>query len=736
VANSSGKSGILEVAEPVGHAEVAEVDDGGDIALAQVVESPGRQIPSRSASGAEPGPVQRRAVAQHLQAEFLDQVEVGAPVAVMAALFHFVHADPSALDGRVAVLDTGSKDESWRHEESTSMSTTSAAPAASQLDPSQRRLAAGLLVSLSLHGLLLALQFGIPGLRPGSGAPLTVSLAPAPAAVVAPEPVPAAPVPPLPVPASTAPTPPVPPVQPAPVPVPVPVPTPAARSGFRLVDPVKPAPVPAPVPAPAPAPAPAIAAKRPVRRRPRPRRDRLPDALHTRVIAQDSHQDNAFKVPLPDVEAAAPEAHQEEENAQERERLALEREREREERHAAEEAALRADTENAARSQLEQQAQRLAADDARYRQDLAQGQQQAEDERRAAEEARRLAEQRAQQEREALAQERERQQLAQQQLAQQQLAEQQRAQRLAEQQRTEQLAEQQRAQQLAEQQREQQRAEQARMQQLAEQQRAEQQRIEQQRIEQQRSEQQRIEQQRTEQQLAEQRRAEDALRRQAAEQEQARLAQQEAEQVARRQADEGARLAREEQARQRAQAAADGPGTGAGSVAGDGAGRTAGALPRSALGSDLANRARDLVRGIDILKPLPQAMRPAEEAARGLRRALAETVRHDVPLRMYADSVRQKIERNAVLGTAQMAGRDVRTDPVVSVAVRSDGSVEDVTIVRSSGRPDVDELVRRIVRLNARYSAFPPNVAAQYDTIELRRVWSFAGALRLLEEMR
>lgn len=78
----------------------------------------------------------------------------------------------------------------------------------------------------------------------------------------------------------------------------------------------------------------------------------------------------------------------------------------------------------------------------------------------------------------------------------------------------------------------------------------------------------------------------------------------------------------------------------------------------------------------------------------------------------------------------------VRTDPVVSVAIRSDGSVEDVTIVRSSGHADIDDFVRRIVHLNARYSAFPPNVAAHYDVIELRRVWRFAGALRLLEEMR
>jgi hypothetical protein len=44
--------------------------------------------------------------------------------------------------------------------------------------------------------------------------------------------------------------------------------------------------------------------------------------------------------------------------------------------------------------------------------------------------------------------------------------------------------------------------------------------------------------------------------------------------------------------------------------------------------------------------------------------------------------------------------------------------------------------VRRIVRLNARYAAFPANVAANYDVIELRRIWTFAGVLRLVEEVR
>jgi hypothetical protein len=59
-----------------------------------------------------------------------------------------------------------------------------------------------------------------------------------------------------------------------------------------------------------------------------------------------------------------------------------------------------------------------------------------------------------------------------------------------------------------------------------------------------------------------------------------------------------------------------------------------------------------------------------------------------------------------------------------------------VTILRSSGRLDADEAVRRIVRLNARCAAFPPHVATRFDVIEIRRIWRFAETLRLLEEVR
>ncbi|HWJ93100.1 MAG TPA: TonB family protein, partial [Telluria sp.] len=151
---------------------------------------------------------------------------------------------------------------------------------------------------------------------------------------------------------------------------------------------------------------------------------------------------------------------------------------------------------------------------------------------------------------------------------------------------------------------------------------------------------------------------------------------------------------------------------------------------------DLASRARDMARGIDLLRSVPPAARPADDAQAARRRVVSTGAEGDVPLRMYIDSFKQKIERNAALIGAQLGVARVRIDPLVSVALRSDGSVEEVTILRSSGRADTDEAVRRIVRLNARYSAFPPNVAARYDVIEIRRIWSFAESLKLLEELR
>ena len=437
-------------------------------------------------------------------------------------------------------------------------------------------------------------------------------------------------------------------------------------------------------------------------RRPRPHLRPPKQALQTEVIAKQTREESKFVLPQPEIPPLADVqvASEPEQKIEPVPELARQTEDEEEAKRVAE----RQRTEELARQQREEQ--ELA--DQRQAEELAR-QRLVEQER-----AQQLAEQHRSEE-----------------LARQQLAEQQRAQQLAEQRRSEEFA----RQELAEQQRAQQLAEQRRSEELARQQLAEQQRA---------------------QQLAEQRRAEELARQQLAEQQRAQqrqaeeraqqaAARQRAEELARQQvaeAEAARRLARQDAAP--GQPAADAGGklaradSGAGSGLGPdlGSGQGAGTGARGLPGKDFGSRARELLRGIDVGKAVPPAMRAAEQARQSVRRALADAGRRDVPLRLYIDSVRQKIERNAIVSQLQLSGGAVHTDPVVSIAIRSDGSVEDVTILRSSGRPDIDDIVRRIVGLNARYSAFPANVAANYDVIELRRIWTFAEALRLVEEVR
>ena len=129
----------------------------------------------------------------------------------------------------------------------------------------------------------------------------------------------------------------------------------------------------------------------------------------------------------------------------------------------------------------------------------------------------------------------------------------------------------------------------------------------------------------------------------------------------------------------------------------------------------------------------PQSPSGAERPRRG---SILGSAQRDIGFRMYVESWRWKIERNGNLNYPSGARTRAAENPVVTVAIRRDGSVESVIIDRSSGQRDLDERVRRIVQLYAPYSAFPPDLARAYDVIEIRLVWIFANTLRIVEELR
>ena len=62
---------------------------------------------------------------------------------------------------------------------------------------------------------------------------------------------------------------------------------------------------------------------------------------------------------------------------------------------------------------------------------------------------------------------------------------------------------------------------------------------------------------------------------------------------------------------------------------------------------------------------------------------------------------------------------------ILHVAVKKDGSVEQVRVLHSSGHKLLDDAAIRIVRLAAPYSPFPQEIREETDVLDITRTWQF-----------
>jgi len=101
----------------------------------------------------------------------------------------------------------------------------------------------------------------------------------------------------------------------------------------------------------------------------------------------------------------------------------------------------------------------------------------------------------------------------------------------------------------------------------------------------------------------------------------------------------------------------------------------------------------------------------------------------------YVEDWRQKVERVGDLNYPQGA-RDHRLQGklVVTVAIRADGTVEQVDINVPSGHKVLDEAARRIVQLAAPFAAFPADIAKDVDVLHITRTWTFTTGERFVSE--
>lgn len=65
------------------------------------------------------------------------------------------------------------------------------------------------------------------------------------------------------------------------------------------------------------------------------------------------------------------------------------------------------------------------------------------------------------------------------------------------------------------------------------------------------------------------------------------------------------------------------------------------------------------------------------------------------------------------------------------VAVRADGSVQEVRVLKSSGHRVLDQAAIEIVRIAAPFAPFPPDIRQDTDILEIIRTWQFEKGDRL-----
>lgn len=155
---------------------------------------------------------------------------------------------------------------------------------------------------------------------------------------------------------------------------------------------------------------------------------------------------------------------------------------------------------------------------------------------------------------------------------------------------------------------------------------------------------------------------------------------------------------------------------------------TAPPKPSPVSGLDMATAA------INLARLEGQIARNVEEYNRRPRRKFIGARVEEYRFAQYVEDWRQKVERIGNLNYPEAAKGHLYGSLVLTVVIRSDGSLDHVEIDRSSGKKVLDNAARRIVQMSAPFAPFPANVRRDTDIIEITRTWSFTTSDRLQSE--
>lgn len=133
--------------------------------------------------------------------------------------------------------------------------------------------------------------------------------------------------------------------------------------------------------------------------------------------------------------------------------------------------------------------------------------------------------------------------------------------------------------------------------------------------------------------------------------------------------------------------------------------------------------------------PMPaNKVKPATEAnvssvsamgSMGGRRVTLTPGMNDYRYSQYLEDWRRKVERIGAMNYPEEARGKFFGTLVLSVALRPDGSIDRILVVRSSGNKVLDDAAKRIVTISAPFAPFPPDIRKETDYLDITRTWSF-----------
>jgi periplasmic protein TonB len=129
-----------------------------------------------------------------------------------------------------------------------------------------------------------------------------------------------------------------------------------------------------------------------------------------------------------------------------------------------------------------------------------------------------------------------------------------------------------------------------------------------------------------------------------------------------------------------------------------------------------------------------QVSRQLEEYNHRPRKTFIGSRAQEYRFAQYVEDWRLKVERIGNLNYPDSARGKVYGSLVLTVSIKSDGSLDTVEVQRSSGYQILDRAAERIVKMASPYANFPGNIRLDTDILVITRTWTFAPGDKLLGE--